>query len=102
MTDSGIFCAVPSADSSCCTAARFHAFTTPELPREDASSLRLELCPERPDQTEEMRLAEASAWGRSLCAGASQVMYLLQGARFELSCCGQKHTLTWSAPPQPS
>ena len=49
-------------------------FTLPELPRDDPSGLRVQLCPELLTQTREMEFDESSAWGLSTCVGASQVL----------------------------
>ena len=51
---------------------------TPELPRDEPSSLRVHLCPELPDQAQEMEFEECSNWGRSECVGASQLLHLYQ------------------------
>jgi hypothetical protein len=92
----GIFCAFPkkSAWAVVC-AARFYVFAMTELPRYVSTGIRVQLCPELPDQTQEMAFAESSNWGLSACAGASQVLYLVKGVRFRVRFLDQEKELTW-------
>ena len=76
-------------------AARFHVFTMDELPSTKPSTLRVHLCPELPNQIEEMQIAESSNWGLSTCVGASKVVYLTKGVRFCLSYLENEEEMTW-------
>ena len=96
LADAGIFCAFSSRDLPDVATARFHIFAKPALTRDDANSLRVHLCPERPDQIEEMEFAESSSWGRSLRAGASKIVHLCQGSRFKIGFLGQEAELAWT------
>ena len=78
-------------------ACRLHIFTSGELHRTKPSGLRVHLCPELPNQLEEMQLAESSNWGHSTCVGASQVLYLTKGVKLKLSFDGEEPGLTHSA-----
>ena len=66
-----------------------------ELSRSKPSGLRVHLCPELPNQIEEMQLAESSTWGLSTCVGASQALYLTKGVRFRLQFMDQSEEFTW-------
>ena len=81
---SGVFCAFTSPDVEDVCAVRFYVYTKPELPRDDPSSLRVHLCPDRPDEAEEMAVSESSEWGLVACVSTSAVLYIPQGARFKL------------------
>ena len=70
-------------------------FAMSELPRQRSTSIRLQLCPELPDQVKEMAFAESSNWGLSICAGASQVLYLVKCVRFRVRFLEQVKELTW-------
>jgi len=86
----GTFCAYSSKEVSDVASARFHIFTKTELPRDDPSSLRVQLCPERSEQIKETEIAEASSWGKCVCVGTSKVLHLCEGSRFKLRYLGQE------------
>lgn len=92
----GTFCAFAkqSAAAVVC-AARFHIFAMGELPRSKPSGVRVHLCPELPNQIEEMQLAESSSWGMATCIGASQILYLTKGVRFRLRYNDDEEEITW-------
>ena len=91
----GIFCAFTSTEAEDIAAVRFHLFVMPEVPRDDPSSLRVHLCPNLPDQEEEIQLAESSEWGVCVHAAATDVLYICQGARFKLQYLGKEQLLVW-------
>jgi hypothetical protein len=92
----GIFCAFPKKSAwAVVSAARFHVFTMTELPRYATTGIRVHLCPDLPNQKEEMAFAESSKWGLSASAGASQILYLIKGVRFRVRFLDQEKELTW-------
>lgn len=92
----GTFCAFPKRNAwAVVCAARFHVFAMSQLPRYVTTGIRVQLCPELPNQMEEMAFAESSKWGLSACVGASQVLYLVKGVRFRVRFQDQEKELTW-------
>ena len=92
----GIFCAFAKQSAfAVVLACRFHVFAMPELSRHKPSGLRVQLCPELPNQIEEMQVAESSRWGLSTCVGASQLLYLTKGVRFKVRFGEEEKELTW-------
>lgn len=97
---SGIFCAFSRSkdmglEADTC-AARFHVFAMAEVPRKKPSGLRVHLCPEIPNQTQEMEFFESSNWGLATCTGASQLLYLVKGVRFKVQYLDQVEEFVWS------
>ena len=60
---------------------RLHVFSLPTVPADRPTTIRVHLCPELPDQIEEMLLSEESEWGASVTAGTSELIELYQGER---------------------
>ena len=95
VSHAGIFAAFSKYGAAETCVARFHVFTMAEVPRDEPTSLRIQVCPEIPNVLQEMELAESSIRGLSECAGASHVLYLTKGMRFRISFHGQEEELTW-------
>ena len=91
----GVFCAFSSPEVEDIARVRLHVFTLPVVPADRPTTVRVHLCPELPDQIDEMTISEESEWGASVTAGASEVLQLYQGARLELSMQGHAKVLTW-------
>mmetsp|Transcript_80781 Transcript_80781/g.160512 ORF Transcript_80781/g.160512 Transcript_80781/m.160512 type:complete len:891 (-) Transcript_80781:425-3097(-) len=91
----GHFCAFSDPDREDIAMARFHVFCLPELPRDDASALRVHLCPELPGMIDEMVLSENSEWGLTLDAGQSKLLCLPEGAKFRVSFGDEEKIMTW-------
>ena len=91
----GTFCAFSSPTVEDIAAVVLHVFAMPELPRDDPSSLRVQLCLNLPDQTNEMLLAESSEWGLTQCVGRSPVLHLFEGTRLKLKFLDQERIVTW-------
>jgi hypothetical protein len=82
-------------------ACRLLIFTKPKLRRDDDSALRVHLCPELPDQAQQMEFAESSTWGASVCVGASHVLHLCRGARLRLVYLDQVPDVDRTSPSLP-
>lgn len=80
----GVFCAFSHPEKEDIAAVRFHVFAMPELLRDERTALRIHLCPDLPDQTQEMELVEKAVWGTATCLGSSPTMHICQGAKFTL------------------
>jgi len=91
----GIFAGFTHPDIDDVCRVRAYIFALPELPRDDSSALRVHLCPETPDQVEQMRLSETCEWGLTAEIGKSKVMKLCQGTRLQLTYLKQTVNLLW-------
>ena len=58
-----------------------HVMMAPVAPASEPCAVRVHICPELPDQIEEMQLAEDSEWGLAKRVGESQVLSLYQVPR---------------------
>ena len=92
----GTFCAFSSPDVEDIAMVRFHVFAAPVVPRDAPSTVRIHVCPELPDQIEEMTISEQSEWGLTTCVGTTDAPFgLYQGSVFKLKYGGQVRTIKW-------
>ena len=91
----GTFCAFSSTTVDDIAAVRFHLFATPELARDAPAPLRVVLCPDIPDQVEEMLLTQTAEWGITTRLFTSPILHLCQGARFRLTYLDQLVEIIW-------
>ena len=91
----GTFCAFSSPEVEDIAAVRFHIFGPPYLEREGRATLRVHLCPNLPEISEEVENAETSEWGVSKRLASSAVFYIYQGVRFDLRLFEEHREIIW-------
>ena len=92
----GVFCAFSNPNVEDVSRVKFHVFAAPQCARDAPSTIRIHLCPELPDQLEEMVISEDSVWGLSTRVGGfTEAISAFQGTYFHLKFQGQTRLLKW-------